>query len=105
MMESKIEDRVNHPNHYAKSCSIECIDSMLIAFGKEEVIGYCKCNAYKYIWRYKNKNGLEDLDKALWYINKAKELINNGKEYYNIESLNIMETYIEKCKNESCKNP
>ena len=62
-------DNVNHPKHYADSCSIECIDSMLVAFGAEDVAKYCVINAYKYIWRYKAKNGVEDLKKAEWYLN------------------------------------
>ena len=68
-------DNVNHPNHYARSCSMECIDAMEITFGIEAVIHYCKCNAFKYLWRYKNKNGLEALEKALWYCNKGLEKV------------------------------
>ena len=70
-------DNVNHPAHYESSCSIECIDSMLIAFGRAAVIHFCECNAYKYIWRYKNKNGMEDLEKAKWYVEKAFTLVDD----------------------------
>lgn len=65
-------DNVNHPQHYADSCSIECIESMIIAFGAEAVYDFCICNAYKYLWRHKNKNGMEDINKAIWYVNKAE---------------------------------
>lgn len=67
---------VNHPKHYNQG-SIECIDAMIAAFGKEEVKSFCKLNAFKYIWRanYKN-NAKEDLDKAVWYLTKALELYN-----------------------------
>ncbi len=66
----KIEsDMVNHPPHYTQSgihcgCGrqIECID---ITRNLDFNIG----NAIKYLWRYKHKNGVEDLKKALWYIN------------------------------------
>ena len=68
------KDNVNHPEHYANSCSLECIDAMLIAYGEQAVYDFCICNAFKYLWRHKNKNGLEDLFKADWYIKKAKEL-------------------------------
>ena len=68
------EDPVNHPKHYADTCSLECIDVMLIAFGKDAVISFCMCNAFKYMWRFKNKNGQEDLQKAKWYLNKAEDL-------------------------------
>lgn len=67
-------DNVNHPTHYADSCSLECIEAMEIAFGYEAVINFCKCNAFKYLWRHKNKNGTEDLLKAIWYINKGSDL-------------------------------
>ena len=73
------EDVVNHPSYYAKSCSMECIDAMEITFGIEAVIHYCKGNAFKYLWRYKNKNGLEDLEKALWYCNRGLE---KTREFY-----------------------
>lgn len=66
----KTVDNVNHPKHYADNCSIECIDSMLLAFGPADIAKYCIINAYKYIWRCKSKNGLEDIEKAKWYLNK-----------------------------------
>lgn len=64
-------DNVNHPKHYEGSTSLECIEAMQIAFGTEAVIDFCKCNAFKYLWRYKNKNGLEDLKKANWYCERV----------------------------------
>lgn len=74
-----INNNVNHPIHYNKG-SIEAIDAMLAAFGIEEVISFCKINAFKYIWRANNKGKtIEDLQKASWYINKTLELY--GKEH------------------------
>lgn len=67
-------DTVNHPHHYNDG-SIECIDAMVSAFGKVDVATFCAVNAFKYIWRYKNKHGEEDLDKAAWYLDKRKELM------------------------------
>lgn len=67
-------DVVNHPKHYADTCSLECINAMLITFGTNAVIDFCTCNAFKYLWRYKNKNGQEDLKKAQWYLVKAQYL-------------------------------
>lgn len=67
-------DPVNHPAHYADSCSLECIQVMELTFGKNAVINFCMCNAFKYLWRYKNKNGEEDLKKAEWYLKKAYDL-------------------------------
>ena len=74
MAEIDKQDNVNNPKHYAGSCSIECIDAMQMAYGKYVVHNFCICNAFKYLWRHKNKNGMEDLNKAEWYINKAEEL-------------------------------
>lgn len=70
-----MSDNVNHPKHYEGATSIECIEAMIVAFGKQAVYDFCKCNASKYVWRYQNKNGKEDLEKAQWYVNKAKTLI------------------------------
>lgn len=66
-------DNVNHPSHYA-SGGIECIDAMIAAYGVEAVKAYCKCNAFKYQWRFDKKNGNEDILKAQWYQNKYMEL-------------------------------
>lgn len=62
-------DPVNHPAHYT-SGGIECIDAMQAAFGDETVKDFCLCNAFKYLWRHRNKNGVEDLKKARWYLNR-----------------------------------
>lgn len=65
-------DNVNHPAHYADSCSLECIQVMRLMLGNEAVVHFCLCNAFKYLWRYKHKNGDEDLRKAEWYLNEAE---------------------------------
>ncbi len=73
MGEQKIKDPTN-PSYYKDGItSLECIEAMEAMFGRQMVYDFCVCNAYKYIWRHRNKNGLEDLDKAQWYLNKAKE--------------------------------
>ena len=64
-----------NPDHYKEHTSLECIEEMEIIFGSLGVIYFCVCNAWKYIRRWKNKNGAEDLKKAKWYIEKAWELI------------------------------
>ena len=77
-MAVKVDDnRVNHPNHYNQG-NIECIEAMISAFGKEKVMAFCQCNAFKYMWRSDEKNGVEDIDKANWYLNKYKELQNGN---------------------------
>lgn len=63
-------DTVNHPTHYTE-CSLECIDVMLAVFGRRAVTDFCIINAFKYMWRYEYKNGLEDLQKAERYLAMA----------------------------------
>lgn len=70
------EERVNHPNHYTQG-DIECIDAMQAAFGEQVVMHFCVCNAFKYIWRHNNKNGMEDIAKAKWYLDKYTQLVND----------------------------
>jgi len=63
-------DNVNHPSHYTQG-KIECIDA--IEESTKGLIGIsavCVANIIKYIWRYKFKNGIEDLKKARWYLDK-----------------------------------
>tara|TARA_R110001592_G_scaffold303329_2_gene575463 strand:- start:3347 stop:3577 length:231 start_codon:yes stop_codon:yes gene_type:complete len=60
-------DPVNHPSHYA-SGGIECITAMEASMSPEEFQGYLRGNIFKYCWRFRNKNGVQDLQKARWYI-------------------------------------
>jgi hypothetical protein len=69
-------DPVHHPSHY-ETGKFECIEVMEEALGRDAVEGFCLCNAFKYIYRSQRKNGAEDLEKALWYLNK---LLNMKKE-------------------------
>lgn len=58
---------VDHPSHY--SGSIEAIDAIAAATaGLTGVEAFDTGNALKYLWRWKRKNGVEDLNKAVWYI-------------------------------------
>ncbi|MEI3223940.1 MAG: DUF3310 domain-containing protein [Gemmiger sp.] len=60
-------DNVNHPAHYET--------------------GKFECNAFKYLYRAKRKNGLEDMKKAVWYLNKYIEL----KEGHNYDETTVGE--------------
>lgn len=63
-------ERVNHPPHY-NAGGIECIDALEAATsGLQGIEAFCTANAIKYLWRWKLKNGEEDLQKAVWYINR-----------------------------------
>lgn len=67
-------DPVNHPVHYEREGAMECIDEMLLIFGKEAVMNFCLCNAWKYRYRASAKNGDEDYFKSDWYLRKYREL-------------------------------
>ena len=71
------KDMVNTPPHYSFG-NIECIEAI------EEVVkdlvgmeAMCTGNAIKYLWRWKHKNGVEDLKKAKWYIERLIDGIDN----------------------------
>ena len=72
-------DPVNHPAHY-ETGRFECFDVMCECLGYEVVLDFCIANAFKYIYRHRNKGGLEDVKKAQWYINRylmISEELNN----------------------------
>ena len=63
-------DMVNHPSHYTQG-GIECIDAITAAtVGKTGIEAVCVANVVKYLWRYEEKNGLEDVKKARWYLER-----------------------------------
>lgn len=68
-------DMVNHPKHYTQG-GIECIDALKAAtVGKRGIEAVCVANVIKYCWRYEEKNGIEDVRKAKFYIERLlKEL-------------------------------
>lgn len=67
-------DNVNRPSHYCKG-GIECIDACDAAIsdldGRE---GHYTASAIQYLWRWKAKNGAEDLRKARWYVERLIRL-------------------------------
>lgn len=67
------KEEINHPDRYAGG-NFECIDVMLDVFGADAVKHFCILNAFKYVWRAEKKNGVEDIKKAVWYLNKYIEL-------------------------------
>lgn len=85
-MNNNTVDMVNNPPHYA-SGKYECIEVMEDALGKEAVMNFCICNAFKYIFRHKKKNGIEDIQKAKWYLNKYIELEENTTSEEKLENL------------------
>ncbi|NDB83255.1 MAG: DUF3310 domain-containing protein [Alphaproteobacteria bacterium] len=84
-------DNVNSPSHYTQG-NIEAIDAIESAISElKGMEAFCTGNAIKYLWRWrwKQKNGVEDLHKAEWYLQKlikrewkehvGRALGNNGK--------------------------
>ena len=73
-------DNVNNPTHYTQG-EIECIDCIKAAtVNKVGIEAFCVGNAIKYLFRYENKNGLEDVRKAQWYINRLIQELEEKKE-------------------------
>jgi hypothetical protein len=79
-----------NPAHYQKG-GVECIEAIEASMSKEAFRGFLKGNCIKYIYRYENKNGAEDLRKAEWYLLRlialredeetmAKETIRNSSK-------------------------
>lgn len=73
-----INDMVNHPSHYTQG-GIECIDAIKAAtVGKTGIEAVCVANVVKYLWRYEEKNGLEDVKKARWYLERLIDELSEG---------------------------
>ena len=94
-------DMVNHPKHYTSgTLGIEVINTMEMCTTREEFMGYLRCNALKYISRFENKNGLEDVKKCAWYVKKyltvqgLDEKDCRSEETYNV--LKIVENSVTK---------
>ena len=80
----KTEDTVNHPSDYMSETGMEVIDVIeAFTFDLKGIEATDTGNIIKYICRWKNKNGVQDLEKAKWYI---EHLINHVK---NLEKENI----------------
>ena len=64
-----MSDKIN-PFYY-KNGEVECIDAIESAtINLTGIDAVCTANAIKYLWRWKEKNGVDDLLKAQWYINR-----------------------------------
>lgn len=75
-----MKDNIN-PKHYQQG-PIECIDAIESAtINKVGLDAVCTANVIKYLWRCENKGGIEDMEKALWYIER---MISHNKSKTNI---------------------
>ena len=64
----EMADMVNNPPHYNQA-GVECIEAIRAATD-EGYQYYLQGNIIKYLWRYRYKNGVQDLEKAKWYLDK-----------------------------------
>lgn len=62
---------VNHPGYYNRG-KVECIDAIeSMASNKSPEQAFCLGNAMKYLFRFPDKGGAKDLEKAIWYIKRV----------------------------------
>jgi hypothetical protein len=71
-------DNVNNPAHYGQG-RIEAIEYIEDFMTREEFIGYLRGNIAKYLHRWRYKNGMEDLEKAQWYLDALVTVVREGE--------------------------
>lgn len=75
-------DVVNNPNHYTYG-KYECIDVIKeLTKGLAGSQAFCLGNCLKYLWRWQYKNGVEDLKKAKWYLERVIKEFEDNKESF-----------------------
>lgn len=102
------QDEVNNPSHYTSGL-YETIDEMLVLFGVDETMSFCKLNAWKYRSRCglkKGQDAAKDRAKSDWYIDKYNQLARyrsatntgpfNYTAFLGIKPKNIDDIFIEK---------
>lgn len=95
-------DNVNHPKHYIQR-DFECIDILRSLLGKQGFESYCRGNCLKYLWRYEDKGGIEDLKKCRWYLNELISSMENKTEGTNkIESKKDINFYVPMIGKDGC---
>ena len=84
-------EKVNHPEHYQSIKGIECIDVMeAFTEGLEGIEAVDTAQVIKYVCRWKKKNGLEDLEKAEFYLKNLMEyLIKKDEESVTLYADNV----------------
>ena len=76
-------DMVNQPPHYTHG-DIECIDAIRSALGPEGFAAFCRGNVIKYNWRCDHKAGVQDVEKAGWYLDKLIDTMRTKPEHSNL---------------------
>ncbi len=74
---------VSHPDHYQTGSGLETIE-VIEAFteGMDGIEAVCTGNALKYVCRWKKKNGVQDLKKAVWYLSYLIEHLEKQEKTY-----------------------
>lgn len=73
-----IDEMVHHPPHYISETGLETIDVIeAFTFDLKGMEAVCTANVLKYMCRWKDKNGLQDLKKAQWYLTRLIEKVEN----------------------------
>ena len=93
-----MSDVVNHPAHYQGK--VECIDCLEAATeGLVGIEAVCTANAIKYLYRWKKKNGKEDLLKSRWYLNRLIEILEKREQASNLNEDADLMAIFEEAKN------
>lgn len=72
---------VSHPSHYQSETGLEVIDVIeAFTFDLRGIEATDTGNVIKYIYRWKAKNGLQDLKKAQWYLSHLIEHVEKLKK-------------------------
>ena len=95
-------DNIEKPSHYTFG-KFECID-VIEELSKQNNLqgaeGFLYGNIIKYLWRYKHKNGIEDLQKARWYLDR---LISNTENDFKPVEDNNEDNKLIKCERKLSK--
>lgn len=75
--ETSLKDAI-HPHHYKLPGGMQVVDVEVAMFGREAVMAHCLCTAAEYILRSQQKNGVEDIKKAHWWLCEYLELEAEG---------------------------
>ena len=85
-----VEDVVREPQHYQHGI-FEVIDEMIIVFGVEATMQFCRMNAWKYRARAPYKGKMEqDMDKSNRYLEMAYEMSQIRQEYPEADSYEVV---------------
>lgn len=93
-----MNERPDRPAHYRKG-GIECVDALKAVMTAEEYRGFLHGNVIKYLWRYQDKGGVNDLFKGqvylYWLIEAEQERCRNEERDAKTESAGMAENGAE----------